>query len=268
MPVIDFHTHIFPDEIARKTVKKMAEEARAALHAPGTLDGLLERMAACGIDYSVTQPVATRPEQVESINNWVNSHRNQKIIPFGAIHPDYPQVVDELTRLHRLGFKGIKLHPDYQAFYPGEERLDPVYRTCADLGLIILFHSGDDIGHPRPGHSLPRLLAKVHERYADLRLVYAHMGGYEMWDQAEQYLAGRDVYLDTSYTFPFLPKDRVMAIIARHGAEKILLGSDSPWGDPASDIAHIESLDVSRADKDRILGINAAELLGLTFDSI
>ena len=261
--IIDFHTHVFPDDMAHKTVKKMAEIASTELFTPGTQNGLIQSMAGHGVSFSVTQPVATKAEQVKSINNWTIEHRRPELIPFGAIHPDYPHIREELERLKGEGFKGVKLHPDYQAFYPMEDRLKPIYRTCVDLGLIILFHAGDDIGHPRPGHSLPRLLSQVHDEYPALRLVFAHMGGYEMWDQARKYLVGKNVFLDTSYTFPFLPKEQVIEIIRKHGAEQILLGSDSPWGDLGYDLSYMESLDITDQEKKLILGENAIKLLGL-----
>jgi len=263
MLIIDTHTHVFPDSIAYDTVKGMAENAEIPLFTDGTINGLIQVMDKYSVNYSAIMPVATKPEQVESINNWIQSNKSERIIPFGAIHPDFHDPVKELERICELGFKGIKLHPDYQVFYPTEERMKIIYETCGRLGLIILFHSGDDIGHPRPGHALPRILSRVVDEYPDQTFIFAHMGGFEVWDQTERYLIGRNVYLDTSYSFDYTSKERVFSMIKNHGPERILLGSDSPWGDIGKEIENIISLDLAEDEKSGILGLNAAGLYGI-----
>ena len=263
MLIVDFHTHVFPDNIAYKTVKKMSENADISLFADGTISGLLKTMDKFQVNYSVTLPVATKPDQVTSINNWTENNRDPRIIAFGAIHPDFEDVGGELKRIKDLGIKGIKLHPDYQEFYPNEEKMDAVYRACADLGLIILFHSGDDLGYPRPGHSLPRIMAKAVDAHPGQTFVFAHMGGFEMWDQVEKFLIGRDVYLDTSFSFGYMPPERIESMIRKHGPERILLGSDSPWGDISENIRGVMKLNLTDKEKEMILGKNALELLGL-----
>ena len=263
MFILDIHTHVFPDDIAHATVKRMAESAGESLHSDGTVSGLVASMDANNVSYSATMPVATKPEQVESINNWTIANRNDRIIPFGAMHPGYENPRKELGRIRDAGMKGIKLHPDYQGFYPSENRIKPVLDACRELGLIVLFHAGDDFGHPRPGHSLPRLLAAMADSYQDVKFIFAHLGGYEMWDQAEKYLVGKPVFIDTSYSFPCMTKERAQRIIRAHGPGKVLLGSDSPWGGIGNDIGSLLSLSFTDSEKEMILGANAAELLDI-----
>ena len=52
-------------------------------------------------------------------------------------------------------------------------------------------------------------------------------------------------------------------IIKKHGAEKILFGSDFPWHLPSQEIDLINSLELSASDKELILGGNAERLLGI-----
>lgn len=263
MLVIDTHTHVFPDAIAHETVKKMAENAGIPLYTDGTLTGLVRQMDNCGVHYSAIMPVATKPEQVESINNWVRDNKNDRIIPFGAMHPDFADPGSELERIHKLGFRGIKLHPDYQVFYPTEERMEIIYNTCTKLGLIILYHCGDDIGHPRPGHSLPRLMNTVINNHPDQVFIFAHMGGFDMWDQTERYLIGKKVYLDTSYAYAYMTGKRFTSLIRKHGPDRILLGSDSPWGNIGDEVRNILGLELSDNEKEKIIGLNAAALYGI-----
>ena len=63
---------------------------------------------------------------------------------FGSVHPSHPDALKELERIHALGIKGIKFHPDYQYFFVDEERMFPIYEKCGKLGLIVVFHAGWD----------------------------------------------------------------------------------------------------------------------------
>jgi hypothetical protein len=263
MLIIDTHTHVFPDHMAHATVSRMAKHASVPLYADGTLDGLLQSMTQNGVAYSVTLPVATKPGQVENINNWVATNQRAGILPFGAIHPDYPRIEQELKRLKELGFYGIKLHPDYQEFYPHEERLLPIYEACQSLGLIVAFHCGDDIGYPRPGHSLPRLIAEVPKSFPDLKILAAHFGGFQMWDQALQYLIGQEVYIECSYTFGYIEPQRFYEIINKHNSDLIMVGSDSPWENIAKSVEGIQTSTLKDDLKEKILGLNAQRLFGL-----
>ena len=66
--IIDFHTHIFPDKIAGKTIESLERISGITAATNGTLEGLLASMEDSGVDMSVIMPVATKPAQMESIN--------------------------------------------------------------------------------------------------------------------------------------------------------------------------------------------------------
>lgn len=263
MFIVDVHTHVFPDHLAHDTVKAMAEKAGVPLFTNGTINGLVSRMDKNDVDYSVTLPIATKAEQVKSINNWLIENKHERIISFGSIHPEYEDIEGELKRIKNAGCPGIKLHPDYQSFYPPEKRMQKIYELCTSLGLIILFHCGDDIGHPKPGHSLPRQIVEVVHDHPELTIICAHMGGFEMWDQSEKYLVGKNIYLDTSYSFPFMPEERIISIMRKHNMEQILMGSDSPWGDVKDDITAVKKSRLSAEEKEKVLGLNAKRLFNL-----
>lgn len=52
-------------------------------------------------------------------------------------------------------------------------------------------------------------------------------------------------------------------IIRNHGADKILLGSDSPWDGQKETIDYVRSLNIGEIEKNQILGENGKCLLGL-----
>jgi len=60
-----------------------------------------------------------------------------------------------------------------------------------------------------------------------------------------------------------LDPERVVAIIRRHGADRVVYGSDWPMADPAAEIAAVRALGLTDDDTAAILGGNLARLLGI-----
>lgn len=261
--IIDIHTHIFPDELAERAVKTLSDRCNVLPKTDGTYKGLLDSMAKSGVDRSAIMHIATKPSQARTINKWALSlsEENEGLICFGTVHPKQKNWLEEIDWLVKNGFPGIKFHPDYQDFFVDDKEVFPLYKALADSGLIVLFHAGVDIGLPPPVHCTPDRLARVLDAFPDLKVIAAHMGGYALWDDVEKYLVGRNLYLDTSYSLNDLGKDRVTAIIKKHGPDRILFGTDSPWTGQMEEIAQLRSLDLTSAEIDGILGANAQQLL-------
>ena len=89
------------------------------------------------------------------------------------------------------------------------------------------------------------------------------LGGEKQWDEVEEYMVGKNVYLDTSMGSNYYPKEQFVRIIKNHGSDKILFGSDSPWSRADEEIAFIRGLDISEEEKENILFKNAKRLLGI-----
>jgi len=68
--VIDFHTHVFPEKIAQKTIDFLAAKSNGKPWTNGTVDELLEHMKSSKVDLSVALPVLTKPSQFESVNDF------------------------------------------------------------------------------------------------------------------------------------------------------------------------------------------------------
>jgi predicted TIM-barrel fold metal-dependent hydrolase len=263
IPVFDVHTHVFPDAMAARVVQELAHGLKDPPSFDGTRAGLLRSMSAAGIAGSLNAPVATRAEQVVSINNWAARQNAWPMISFGSIHPDFPDIPGELRRLQGLGLAGIKIHPEYQAFVPDEPRLDAVWRTCRELGLIVLMHAGNDWLFPKPCRAQPAVTARVLRAWPGLTLIAAHFGGFELWDDVERELVGLPVYLDTSFTVGYAPDDQIVRMVRRHGVERVLFGTDTPWQDQSATLTAFRRLPFTPAEQEAILWQNAARLLRL-----
>lgn len=259
--VIDFHTHCFTDSIAYNAVTTLEKQAGICSVGAGTVSGLKEHMRLCGVDKSVVLPVATKPSQVSAINRWAFDQRDDSLVFFGAVHPDDSDFEGTVQFLKSHGFKGIKLHPDYQRFYADEPRMMPIYEQLRDAGLIVVFHSGIDIGYPSPVYCTPLMIRNVLDNIPGLTIVAAHMGAHALWHDVEELLIGQPVYLDTSYSFYLLQKEGMERMISKHGAENILFGTDYPWKSAKDEIKYIQSLPLATSDIDKILSGNALSLL-------
>lgn len=263
--IIDFHTHCFPDKIAERAMEQL--RLRSGILEPfhnGTAKGLASLQKRSGVDYSVVLNIATNAHQQTNVNNFAISLKGAEgIIPFGSVHHESPDALSELERLAENGIKGVKLHPDYQEFYCDDDKMLPIYEKIGELGLITVFHCGLDMGYPRPMHCDSKRLASVLPSFKGAPVVAAHFGGLIGWDDTEEYLVGKDVYLDTAYSYGVLPPKIAVPIIKAHGADRILMGSDAPWSNPAHYVEFVNVLDITEEEKRAILGGNAQRLLGL-----
>ena len=269
--IIDFHTHTYPDRIAAETVEKLKSIAGVAAHGDGTAAGLSEATKEAGIDYALVLPIATSPHQVATINEVAyktNISANRKrLFSFGAIHPDSPDIKKVLRGIKSLGLKGIKLHPDYQDVFFTDIRCKRIVECATDLGLYIVVHAGIDIGMPDPVHTTPADILEVIRDTGSDKLILAHMGGWRMWDEAVELLAGEDVMIDTSFSTTavnvegMLDEERFVEIVRAFGAEKVLFGTDSPWASQKKSLKWIQHSPLRKDEKEMILGDNAEKIL-------
>jgi len=261
--VIDFHVHCFPDALSAKALAVLSQASGIAPLTDGTVQGLRESMQGAGIACSVNMPIATKPDQTQSVNNWAASIQAGDLLSFGTLHPKLETWEEEAKRIKSLGLKGVKFHPDYQDFFVDDETVMPIYERLAELKLIILFHAGIDIGLPPPCHCPPDRLAKVVKRLEGARIVAAHMGGFLRWNEVEEHLVGLDLFFDTAYGLGYLEPGQFVRILRGHGVERCLFGTDSPWADQADEVAKIEQLKLAPRDREAVLEGNARRLLQL-----
>lgn len=241
--------------------------ARSGITKPfhgGSVASLLELQKKDGVDYSVVLNIATNPKQQRNVNDFaISLKETEGIIPFGSVHHDSPEALEELERLCENGIKGVKLHPDYQGFFVDDEKMFPIYEKIGELGLITVFHCGFDIGYPEPVHCPPEKLAKVLPYFDGAPVVAAHFGGLCARPETLEHLCGKNVYLDTAYCYGMLTPRMAKELIDLHGADKILFGSDAPWNAPWQDIDLVKCFNLSKEDEKAVLCENARKLLGL-----
>lgn len=269
MKVIDFHTHIFPDKIAEKTVAHLKAVAHSQAFSDGTASGLLASMEAGDIDCSVVLPVITSVTQFDSITRFADeinqkysaADREHRLVSFGGIHPDSADYIKQLRILAESGFKGIKFHPDYQLVNFNDIRYKRIVSEATALGLVVVVHAGVDIGYPDPVHCTPQMALDMVRDVQPEKLVLAHYGGWKMWDEVEELLVGENVYFDTSFTQGYIEEEQFLRILKNHGSEKILFATDSPWSGQRESLEWIRSMGIPEGELEAILHENAERVL-------
>ena len=265
MKIFDVHTHVFPDKIAARALEHLQRKSHGIpVFCDGTRADQLRLALETGYTGLMNCPVVTNPGQMRSVNDWVASWNAWPCLSMGGVHPDAENVIEELQRIKELGLHGIKLHPEYQEFELLEKRMEGIWERCESLGLPVLVHAGNDIGFPESERACPADFAELARCYPRLEIICAHMGGWRNWNLVERDLAGRRVWLDTSFSLPYMTdQSQFKRIILQHGTDRVLYGTDSPWQSLQSGLNEILLLDLPEQDIEQILWGNAARLFHL-----
>lgn len=266
MQYFDFHTHAFKDALAERALSGLSETSGKTPATDGTVKGLRKIMDRNNINEFMLLPVATKPSQQTTINNWASEIMGNGLYACGTVHPDSDNAIEEIERIKSLGLYGVKFHSEYQHFCPDEKRMFPIYKKIAETGLIAVFHGGWDPFGESEIRCTPERMARAVERVPELKFIVAHLGGINVWDDVEKYLAGKfaNLWLDISVIASFdIDENQLLRIIHTHGTDKILFGSDCPWDNPENEINMINRLPISDDDKEKIFFRNAHKLLNI-----
>ena len=261
MKYIDIHAHVFPDNVAPKVVSQLEDYYKMTWLGSGVVSDLIKSMEEADISRTVIFSTATKPTQVVTINEYISTlcRADERFTGFGTMHPDFPDVEEEIARFGSLGLKGLKLHPDFQQFNIDDPKMDRIYRAVGS-SMPILVHVGDE----NFDYSSPIRLARVLDRMPELVFIAAHFGGYSRWEEAKKYLLGRkNLYIDTSSCFHKISHAEGREMVRLHGADKVLFASDYPAVRATHAIDDILKMELTEEENELIFYKNARKLLGI-----
>lgn len=261
--IIDFHTHIFPHKLAERAVASIGGYYSLPMECDGTSERLLKSTELLPNLRFVISSATLKPQNLLHGNDYLleEAALHKEFIPFSSFHPllTEKEICAELDRVKALGSMGIKLHPDFQHFNIDEPSLIPAYKYCAELGLPILFHVGDE----NTDFSTPARLYNLLDKVPGLKIAAAHLCGYQAWDAAEAILIGTPVYTDISDAITYLPVERFVSMVRKHGVERVMFGSDFPLRSSESVYEQFETLPFSEDEKEWISHRSAEAFLGI-----
>lgn len=261
MEIIDAHAHIYPSKIAEKATKTIGVFYDIEMQMPaGTPERLIEEGSRAGISKFLVHSCATKPEQVRAINEFIKREMDNhpEFIGFMTLHQDLTeeQMVEEVNWCYKNGFKGVKLHPDFQKFYIDEEKAEKIYRAVGDK-FPILFHTGDD----RYPYSEPERLVKMAKKYPFVTFIGAHFGGYRRWDDAKIYKGLDNVYFDTSSSLTFITVEKAKELIDLLGVDKFFFGTDFPMWEACGELERFYKIPLTDQEREMILSKNVKKVL-------
>lgn len=257
----DAHAHIYPGKIAEKATASVGSFYDIPMQQVGLPHVLAQAGRAAGMERFLVCSVATKVEQVRSINEFIQRKCAEypEFLGLAAWHQDVEDVAAEMDDLQSRGLKGIKLHPDFQKFQIDEDRMLEVYREANRRGLPVLFHTGDR----RTDYSSPKRLMRVIEQIPDFTCIAAHLGGYSEWEIARMELRGTNVYIDTSSSLFTVTPEEARESIDHFGLNRTMFGTDFPMWQPQEELERFFDLEFTEEENRRILYGNFAGLFGL-----
>jgi hypothetical protein len=275
--IVDGHVHTFPsEEVAAKVIEAFNNiyDIEFINAGTGSINDVLQNMEKIGIDYTVMTNFTT-PRILHKNNLWtIDAAKNHSnLIPLISLHPQMEgQLRDFLEGYVNDGAKGIKLHPMAQGFTPADSSMDDVYSCCSEIGLPVVFHCGRVANARLNEYADLEMIMPVIERYPDIPIVLTHMVDGNIDDVLNLAKNYKNIYFDTSIVitgYPpimnsnepsWLDDSVVIDVVNTVGEERIVFGSDYPWGSPAHDIDRFMKMNLNHRQKSLILGENTFNL--------
>lgn len=266
MKAIDCHCHIYPAKIAKQASESVGEfyEVSMYSYAP-TGEELLAACEGTPIKRCIVHSVALKPSNVEGINDFIaeQCRLHPEFIGFATMHPDYPDPEAEIDRAIQMGLKGLKLHPDMQHVDTDDPRLMRIYEIIEGR-IPLMVHCGD--ARQQYPNSHPKHLVPVLRAFPKLVVDAAHMGGWGVFDEACELLAGESCFLDVSSSQPFLSKEHLCRLVRAYGTERVMFGSDFPMWSPAKEYEGFVSNEFTQTELEDMLWNNCERYLGFALD--
>jgi predicted TIM-barrel fold metal-dependent hydrolase len=152
---------------------------------------------------------------------------------------------------------GIKL---WISVHATDTRLDPIMRHAAALNVPVLHHAWYKMTGYVYNESTPAEIADLACRHPDVTIVMAHLAG-DGCRGVRDVKHCPNVLVDTSGGQPV--SDLVEYAVRELGAQRVIYGSDWPIRDYATQKARVTGANIPDAEKELILGGNAARLLAM-----
>jgi predicted TIM-barrel fold metal-dependent hydrolase len=273
-PIIDFHIHLakytphlpWVDDFM-KTFHK--SDYKAFVQDMANPANFVKLMKANGVDYGVVlaelSPITTGICNNDDVAAFCRDY--DCLIPFCTVNPYLTarpaELLEKLVR--EDGFKGLKLYPTYNYFYPNEQMMYPIYAKAEELGIPVMFHTGSSIFRgSRMKYGDPLYFDDLAVDFPRLKIIMVHSGRGFWYDRA--FFLAR-LHPNLFMEIAGLPPQNLLKYFPdfESNADKILFATDWPAlpSTTARNIQAIRDMPISSESAAKILGGNAAKLLGL-----
>lgn len=271
--IVDFHVHAGPHKGDTPSYRQFTLNVLGSAEAVSAFNAhyadpanLIAKLREYGVDYAVIlaacTPLATGYTTNEMVAEYCAGHK--ELLPFCTLNPyEEPDMPASLRRLHAQGFKGLKLYPSYNHYHLNDAKMYPLYAVAQELNMPVLVHTGTStFKNTRLKYANPIDVDDVAVDFPGLTILMAH-GGRMAWYDLAMTLARlhTNVYIELS-GIAVKKLVQLFPDIERF-SHKFVFGTDWPQVDTAKNVATLRGLGLSEAAQARILGGNAARILGL-----
>jgi len=235
----------------------------AATH---TIPNLLGEMDDCRIEKAQILPIAWGLPFGDALaENWMKAIHGAKaesrLLTGGSVVPGDPEAPEKLRALFAQGIRMIKLHPTMQRFYPDDPAMSPIYETCGQLGLPILFHGGRAGIEPEFSHkyALMRHYEGAIRDFPNVQFVMGHAGARDVG----QAIPLAQKYANLSLGIHGQGVTKLNQLLDEVGPDKLLYGTDWPFYHLAATQAKVLMVTEGKPEaRHAILRGNAERLFG------
>lgn len=218
-----------------------------------SVEMMLKDMDDAGVDMAVGCSLGQMIDN-DYIANTVKKHP-ERIIGFGQVNPRVSDATDTVRHCADLGLKGLKLHPTMHGYhFVDHGLLDPIFKTCEEVGLVVLVNALDD------PFVTPLGIEEIAQHFPKVPVLIAHMG--TVWNVTEALLVAKrnpNIYLETSSTQLLEVKLAYRDV----GADKLIMGTDWPGSDFEMERLKMRKAIPDEKDRKKVEGGNLMKLIGM-----
>lgn len=247
--IIDAHTHLSNTEYGNtETYLKLMKEA-----------GIDEAVAVPGAMLDVRKMTEyitgrSKPDNPVPDNLYVEkaSKANQQIHGCICLNPHDKDVLSQLERGKKQGFKGLKLSPLSHQFSFASKGVTGLAELCGNYGFPVYSHVVYS-----PGASTAKFV-QLAKQFPKTNFIIGHMGfGPADQEALEAAAVMQNFYLETS-TGNYL---HIQESVKKVGSSKVIFGSEYPLSHPGIELEKVLKLNISDREREEILSQNIKHLL-------
>ncbi len=262
---IDAHAHacgyyLTPESIAEKIKKNGIDkivlfpgELASSKTYEFSLPGKSERLMMLNKIIRIVTGITASAKSLDDGNRYVNLIREKipgRIIQFYWATKRYFDSIE--SDFQKMKFRGIKLHQGWEYFRIKSDFFEKIMTWAEKRNMPVLIH----LYSYRDVRDLMRFV-----KGRRIRIIIAHLFGAEFF-RSEWSKIRENVYFDISNCY-WISRERLEKALLFFGSSKLIFGSDTPYGKDSLEntIRMVESLKISREEKDLILDNNMKKLL-------
>mgnify|MGYP000847675263 FL=1 len=252
--IIDCHSHIY-ESSTPKGSKKSGHFGTTA--SEFTAEDMIKTMDENNVDMTVAnmlRPLLSEKDFMER-NGYVADAAKKypdRIIGLVRINPWMDHSVSLLEKaIKEMGLKGMKFHPNMEAFQVSDSIIHPLMEKASELDIPVQIHTGQ-------WGCQPALVGELADTFPDVPIILAHFGGMYYKDAIFMASKFNNIYLETS-AFGWTHRV-VRGAIDKIGADRIIWGTDVPLHHIEVEMLKIKMAKLTEKELELALGLNAAKL--------